>query len=203
MSTRAAEELYYDSEATFRLLDTALDELQVMESVVGRFDDHDKLHVQRLAQEPEEINDLARLLVRGFGEVQTLLHSVQRSRDVLERTTTEKARHPEGGVREMDSAAASVDRALALVGQMESGTNERNRTDLHADLRAELTDVMGCLQFQDITSQQLSYALSVLSDVESQLGSLACAFDPALIGTAVSRPDEPCDQALIDEIFGR
>ena len=203
MSTRAAEELYYDSEATFRLLDTALDELQVMEPTVGRFDDHDKLHIQRLAQEPEEISDLALFLVRGFGEIQTLLHSVRRSRDVLERTTAEKARHPEGQLREVDSAAASVDRALALVDQLGSTAQGADGADLRGDLRAELADVMGCLQFQDITSQQLSYALSVLSDVEAQLGSLACAFDPALIGTTVSHPDGPCDQAFVDAIFGR
>jgi hypothetical protein len=203
MSTRAAEELYYDSEATFRLLDTALDELQVMEPTVGRFDDHDKLHVQRLAQEPEVMNDLALLLVRAFGEVQTLLHSVRRSRDVLERTTAEKARHPEGPVREIDSAATSVDRAIALVDRLGSSAAGADDAELRDALRAELDEVMGCLQFQDITSQQLSYALSVLSDVESQLGSLACAFDPALIGTPVSHPDEPCDQAFVDAVFGR
>jgi hypothetical protein len=75
--------------------------------------------------------------------------------------------------------------------------------------------MMGCLQFQDITTQQLSYAASVLTDMENRLLSIAKLFDPAsaLVRAASDMPDpltfDPNAtvkhaeqrQALADEIF--
>jgi hypothetical protein len=82
-------------------------------------------------------------------------------------------------------------------------------------MRDEIFGMMGALQFQDITTQQLAYAASVLSDMEARLLQIAKLFDPAaaMVGAAVTRPDprtfdpsattQRADerQALADQIF--
>jgi hypothetical protein len=77
---------------------------------------------------------------------------------------------------------------------------------------------MHCLQFQDITNQQLNYASSVLNDMEARLTQLARIFDPDQLGLAAGTLDvaamtthafDPAAttvdavtrQALVDEIF--
>lgn len=216
MTIRAAEELYYDSEATLRLVDNVLNELQVMDEV-GAPDDHGRFS-QRMVREPGDASELSETLIRAYGEVQDLLDGLRRSRDVLERTTAEKAHHMGDRLREVDAAAEvaatdildGVDRALALVERVDTIADRATGEDLRGPLRDELFEVMGCLQFQDITSQQLSYASSILFEMESRLAKLSDAFDPRLFGlTPPSRSAAPeprrseCDQGLVDEIFGR
>ena len=62
------------------------------------------------------------------------------------------------------------------------------------------------MQFQDITTRQLSYASSVLTDMENRLAELASVLDPTAVG--VLRLPEPTGnaaarQSVADEIFGR
>ena len=99
---------------------------------------------------------------------------------------------------------------LTLVERVDTIADRATGEDLRGPLRDELFEVMGCLQFQDITSQQLSYASSILFEMESRLAKLSDAFDPRLFGlTPPSRSAAPeprrseCDQGLVDEIFGR
>jgi hypothetical protein len=75
---------------------------------------------------------------------------------------------------------------------------------------------MGHMQFQDITSQQLSYASSVIADMEARLAQIARVFDPTSSGvsapvTIAAAPDSydpeasPLNraerQAVADEII--
>jgi hypothetical protein len=82
-------------------------------------------------------------------------------------------------------------------------------------MREEIFGMMGCLQFQDITTQQLAYASSVLTDMERRLLQIAKLFDPAsvMLQAVVTSPDprtfdprattKNADQrqAVADEIF--
>lgn len=56
---------------------------------------------------------------------------------------------------------------------------------LRAALRDELFALVGHMQFQDITSQQLTYASAVLTDTEARLAHLSRVFDPAVFGISV------------------
>ncbi|HET8656083.1 MAG TPA: hypothetical protein VFL93_11250 [Longimicrobiaceae bacterium] len=227
MATRAAEELYYDSEATLRLVDTVLDELQVMEAEVAKSEDRVRSLTAHVDQAHAGIAGLPDILMRAHGEIQNVLASLRESRDVLERTTVEKIHHMNDKLREVTSATEiaatdildGLDRSLALVDQLDTEEGEIDRSSVHAELRNELFAVMGCLQFQDITAQQLSYASSVLGDMESRLTQLAAIFDPASFGLvtetkqemeaagprafdpAATTQDAEQRQALVDEIF--
>jgi hypothetical protein len=226
MSTRAAEELYYDSEATLRLVNTALDELRVMEDQ-GRNAGRGPVLAQERT-EPAAGAELPELVLRAYGEIQSGLESLRRSRDVLERTTMEKIHHMGDRIRAVNSATEvaatdildGVDRALALVDRLDEMREGPDRAAVRGELREELFEVMGCLQFQDITSQQLTYASSVLYEMESRLANLAQIFDPAAFGLAplprlampyvFSTSYDPatatdvngCGQEVVDEIFG-
>jgi hypothetical protein len=105
-----------------------------------------------------------------------------------------------------------------MVDDLESAEadDDRSRAGAVRDrLREEIFGMMGALQFQDITTQQLAYAASVLSETEARLLQIARLFDPAaaFAGLAAPAPDprtfDPrattheaeTRQALADEIF--
>lgn len=228
MATRAAEELYYDSEATLRLVDTVLDELQVMEVEVSRSEDRVRSLTEQVGRAQAGIADVPDLLLRAYSEIRSVLESLRRSRSVLERSTMDKFQHMNEKLREVSSATEvaatdildGVDRALALVDRLDTAEEDGERADGFAELRNELFGVMGCLQFQDITAQQLSYASAVLVEMEGRLAELAAIFDPAELGLpspapgSLSQPPLAFDpaattrgaperQALVDEIFGK
>jgi hypothetical protein len=222
METRA-EELFYDSEATLRLVDTVLDELQVMEEEVSRSEDRVRFLTEQVGRAHAGIADLPEILSRAYVEIQSVLESLRRSRSVLERSTVDKFQHMNDRLREVSSATESaatdildgVDRALALVDHLDTEEDGPDRTRGFAELRNELFGVMGCMQFQDITAQQLGYAASVLNDIEGRLTELARIFDPSVLGrpglplgpTCVFDPGATTHgaahrQAIVDEIFG-
>lgn len=119
----------------------------------------------------------------------------------------------------LDRAVALVDAmdAKASVGDVEGGAELRNK------LRDELFALMGCMQFQDITTQQLNYASSVLAEMETRLADLARILNPAAFGaptalapavpTTASGPanfdpsastqNAEARQAVADQIFRR
>jgi hypothetical protein len=70
--------------------------------------------------------------------------------------------------------------------------------DIRANLRNELFSLMTSLQFQDITTQQLNYAASVLMTMEERLAEIANIFDPDGLGPGglVGEIDEPMQPAF-------
>jgi chemotaxis regulatin CheY-phosphate phosphatase CheZ len=193
MTSRHADELFYDSEATLRLVDSALDDLRMplaaMQPAPTPQPD------MNLQPPPMTIGlaELPHVLLRAYSEINGVLATLRQSRDVLEQTTIEKLHQTSNKLREVTSATETaatdmldgLDRSLALVdeldAQAEAGASERT-AELHGDLRNELFGLMNCLQFQDITTQQLNYASSVLIDMEYRLTELVHLFDPQNLG---------------------
>jgi chemotaxis regulatin CheY-phosphate phosphatase CheZ len=157
--------------------------------------------LQRL-QEATARLDAQREVLAGEAAPQ-LRHTEDRLRDVTAATET-AATSIMDGVNELTGLVAQLgemplpSEAAPLVGQLTDG----------------LFDLMVHLQFQDITSQQLRYAESVIRATECQLVTMAaegtgeaaeqrtdrdapCAFDPR----ASSKP-LPNRQASIDALFG-
>ena len=110
-----------------------------------------------------------------------------------------------------------------MIDEMDAEAENAGSTDRAKELRDLLRDeifaMTGHLQFQDITTQQLTYAASVLVDMETRLSEIARLFDPRRYG-APELPVEPQPvpqtftpdasiadadrrQALADEVFRR
>jgi hypothetical protein len=233
MTTRPANELLYDSEAALRLVDTALDELRAEAEGAGAPAAEDGIAgVQRMAlvrarQELRGLTTLPHLLVRASHEIGLALDNLRECRGVLERATHEKLPHTKAKLAEVSSATETaatdimdaIDRSLALVDELDGcgdGNGERAAA-IRGTLRDELFGVMGHLQFQDITTQQLNHVAAVLADIERRLAHVTSAFDPAqlpplsaedAVGAAHFDPAATTAaaherQALVDEIFGR
>jgi hypothetical protein len=182
MPTRPADELFYDSEAMLRLVDRALDELRLPPGVMH------ETHFS--GREAIALSDLPHVLLRAYSEISSVLATLRRSREVLERSTVEKLQQTSRKLNEITSTtelAASdmldrLDRALAIVDSVEARDAGKDPDGSHADLRNELYGIMTCLQFQDITAQQMNYASSVLFEAEERMVELARLFDPDVLG---------------------
>jgi hypothetical protein len=182
MPLRPAEELLYESEATLRLLDRVLDELQVREpepARVGR-----RSPGMCLAQLDPAAP--AALLERTQREILEALGAIERSRAFADPV---RSRPPADGERSGSESPAAADllegfdRTLAMIDRIE--TAEPEQVDLEtafAELRDELFAMMSTLQFQDVTARQLGHASGVLVDTESRLRRLARMLDPQVAG---------------------
>jgi hypothetical protein len=226
----ARHELLYDSEAALRLVDHELSEHLASEAFEPSLAVATAEAPRAEAPAPvgpSALVSLPALLERVTAEIQMVLTSLRDSRDALETATVEKIQLTTEKLREVTSATEdaatnildSLDRAQALVDDLDAAdeANDRESARTTRDLlREEIFGIMGSLQFQDITSQQLRYASSVLTDTEERLLALAKLFDPSvafgrtLCGTPDPRTFDPnatvanADrrQALADEIFG-
>ena len=199
MSTRQPSELLYDSEATLRLVDSAIldmGELGGEETPALQ----QQLRIDLVAPPDEAIGfaGLSDVLVHGYTEVVGVLHSLRQSRHQLERAAVEKVQQPHDRLLAVSSATETaatdilngLERASAMVDDLDaiaaehSEPGDRGRT-IRTALRDELFALVGHMQFQDITSQQLTYASAVLTDMEVRLAHLARVFDPAVFGISV------------------
>ena len=234
MPSRQSEFLLSDSESVLRLLDNALNDLGVTTAPVP-----DDASADATATEADAVLDalrgLPQSLQRIAHELSQVLIGLRHSRDVLERTAVERLQHTTEKLREVTSTTEvaatdimdAVDRALGLVDELDTedakaGAETARAGELRAALRDELFGVMEALQFQDITTQQINYASSVLNGTEQRLAQLANLFhaiatgksdhppltpiEPPVSGPVVFDPgattaDAGGRQALADEIF--
>lgn len=227
MTTNRAMELLYDSEASLRLVDHELDALR-------EFTDGVQVNIAPPTQgEPTPTSALALvpgILQRANAEIVNVLQSLRQCRSALENATTDKLQITHEKIREVtcatETAATGIldglDRAQVLIDELDSeadsnGDGSEKARDLRNRLRDEIFMMTGHLQFQDITTQQLTYAASVLVDMESRLSEIARLFDPRRYGAPELPPDPrpiPATftpdatianaeerQALADEVF--
>jgi chemotaxis regulatin CheY-phosphate phosphatase CheZ len=163
--------------------------------------------VQQLAG----LADLPQILLQAYAEITGVITSLRKSRIVLEQTTVEKIQHTNQKLREVTSATEiaatdimdTVDRAMGLIDELDGEevvAQPERGAEIRGELRDELFGVMTCLQFQDITTQQLNYASSVLVDMEQRLAELARIFEPSHFGLQhpVPEPEEPRPQVTFD-----
>lgn len=235
----ARHEVFYDTEAALRLVDHELSAREgdaaaappartlALPESAGSDAAH---HLRALLSQPEGrpvgLAALPFILERATHEIQNVLANLRDSREALQTATVEKIQHTSEKLKEVTSATEvaatdildALDRAQGLIDDLDAADAAGDREKGGAtreQLRMEIFGMMGCLQFQDITTQQLSYASSVLTDMENRLLSIAKLFDPAaaLVRAATDSPDPRTfdpnatvngaeqRQALADEIF--
>lgn len=194
MHPRQPSELLYDSEAALRLVDSAIAEMAAQ--------DRESAEVpvgQALRQVPSPgpstalgDPDLSDRLARGYAEIVAVLSSVRQSRHLLEQSAVDRLQRSHDKLREVSSATETaatdildgLERATALVNDLDARATERTDGDARAasirgSLRDELFALVGHMQFHDITSQQLTYASVVLTEMEERLTHVVRIFHPA------------------------
>jgi chemotaxis regulatin CheY-phosphate phosphatase CheZ len=179
--SRPVTELLYDSEASLRLVDSALRDLQV-------HDGADETAKAGLTTEVGNLSALSRTLFAAYAETAMLLRRIQESRGILERASVERLQQMNDKLREVTSATENaatdildgLDRAVGMIGDLDAAEAEspERRAAIRGALQDELYGVMVHLQFQDITTQQLSYASSVIAELETRLSQLVSCFAP-------------------------
>ena len=165
MSNQRAQAVLYESEAALRLVDQELHDLHEMSR-----EEH-RANSSGLAELPG-------ILERANSQILTVLSRLRESRAALQRSTVANLHVTHEKLREVTSATEDAaidimdacDRAKGLVDQLDAIDGEpvpdrAKAATLRGTLRDELFLMMGALQFQDITSQQLHHASSVLVEM--------------------------------------
>jgi chemotaxis regulatin CheY-phosphate phosphatase CheZ len=204
-----SEDLLDDSEATLRLVDSLLDDLREGGDIVKLEGERMAGVVAEVTDAPSVLSQLPNVLLRAYSEINVALESLRQSRGVLERATLERVQRTQENLRAVSSATEKaatdmldgLDRALLLIDRLDSsadpelaaGTCE-DAGAIRGELRDELFHLIGNLQFQDITSQQLRYASGVLEEIEERLVAIADLFHVGLAQLDGSG-DTPADQS--------
>ncbi|HEY0931744.1 MAG TPA: hypothetical protein VGE27_17605 [Gemmatimonas sp.] len=217
MTSSRAHEVLYESEAALRLVDQELSGL------------HDVRDVSP-AVPTISLADLPNILEQANAQILNVLARLRESRAALQTTALERLQTTHEKIREVTSATEDAainimdacDRATQMVDELDAidadaAPDREKASGIRATLRDELFLMMGALQFQDITSQQLAHASSVLVDMEERLLEVARLFDHNVDFTHTLRvsgaPDEKTydpnattrnaegRQALADELF--
>ncbi len=166
MSSSRVTEVLYDSETVLRLVDRELEELG--EAVP---------HVNHLAV-------LLAVVQRANLEIAQVLRTLRDSREALQDVAVREIHDSTAKLVEVSSATEiaatrimdGLDRAQGLVDQLDALDGPGAGSDAAVKaaatrnrLRDELFSIVGSLQFQDITSQQLGHVGRMLADVERRL----------------------------------
>ncbi|MEP6619838.1 MAG: hypothetical protein ABJE47_10995 [bacterium] len=221
MTARSASELLFDSEASLRLVDNAIGEFKP-DPVDG--DEAEQVKFGDL----ESLTKLPQTLFRAYNEIRSILERLRVSRSILEQSAMDKLAHMHDKLKEVSSATElaatdildGLDRSVAMVDELdtiaETPDDAARGTEIRGRMREELFGLMVHLQFQDITTQQLAYASSVIMDMEQRLAQLASIFDPSTMKVdeaytqapttvafdpEASNSDASDRQALADSLF--
>jgi chemotaxis regulatin CheY-phosphate phosphatase CheZ len=172
-----AQEVLYESEAALRLVDQGIHDLRGAAQPEPRY-----LSVS--------LGDLPYILERANQQILNVLAHLRETRAALQSTAFEKLQATHDKIREVTSATEDAainimdacDRANGIVDELDAidqaeTPDKTQATALRATLRDEIFLMMGALQFQDITSQQLSHASAVLIEMEARLIEVAKLFD--------------------------
>ncbi len=186
MANERASDLLYETASTLRLLDAELGELAPRRSAESTSASPSSLAAS-LAASDRVLPLLPALFLKAMGEVQAMLASIRTGRESIRAATSERLAHTNEKLDEVSSATGkaaldimdALDRAIAKVDDLETEEALADRAKsaaIRTDLRDELFAVMGHMQFQDITSQQIMHVQSLLAEMEGRLTEISNLF---------------------------
>ncbi len=217
MTDSRAQDVLYASEAALRLVD------QEINGLCGT-------HRNRSAQCLIPPADLSAILEQASSRIQDVLGHLRASRTALRETALGRLVKTHEKIVEVTTATEdaaidildSCERATCLLDELDlvdcvGATGSTRAADIRTALRDELFRMMSALQFQDITSQQLAHASSVMLDMEQRLAEVVCLFDqngdrqesfgsvrapdPNTFDSCATSANVRKRQALADELF--
>lgn len=147
------------------------------------------------APEPGGHDELPEVLARVSAIIAKMLARLRAGQEVLKTTAVAKLHDTSEKLHEVSSATETaatdildgIDRAMLLIDQLEGDDVGPRGAEIAGQLREELFGVMNHLQFQDITSQQLSHASSIIQDMEQYLDEFVAVVDAEAGGTPPAR----------------
>lgn len=182
MTSSRAQEVLYESESALRLVDHGLTGIHDVRDTADR--------VISYATPTLSLSELPQILEQANAQILSVLSRLRESRAALQTTALEKLATTHEKIREVTSATEDAainimdacDRATQMVDELDTidsdpAPDREKAAGLRSTLRDELFLMMGALQFQDITSQQLAHASAVLVEMEQRLLDVARLFD--------------------------
>ena len=166
-------------------------------------------------------------LMRVSSELSQVLSGIRRTRETIQSYSVERLRDSHERLSEVTSTTETaamqmlngLDRTLAMIDQLERSAESGPPACACDALRAEVNQLYGHLQFQDIITQQLNGVAGLLGEVEQRVRTITDLFDESVgvhrdtdppLGTTVDpsafNPDASMHggadrQAMIDEAF--
>ena len=211
---RPADELLYDSEASLRLVDHAIEELN---DAGAGLDGEARGFLEHVVAQPGGLHELSRTLLRAYAETVGVVQRIRQSCGMLDNEGLDRLEQMYGRMHEISNATEtatthildSVTRAVAIVERLD-GANEVDRNKLVVSLKEELNGVSQHLQFQDITAQQLGHLANLIADMRHRITHVVTMFAQPGMGPTTTggvydpnASTEPSTegQAVADEIF--
>lgn len=182
-SSRVAEVLY-DSETVLRLVDRELEELCDTSAPAN------------------QVSVMLAVVQSASFEIERVLRTLRDSREALRDVTLREIHDSTAKLAEVASATEvaatkimdGVDRSRFLIDRLEyletvTPVGKDDSASVRAQLREELFGIVGALQFQDVTSQQLGHAAKMLTDVERRLHITAAILEGGVASAATIDPE--------------
>ena len=170
MTNSRIADVLYDSETMLRLVDSELEEL--------RDDSHE------IPLRGNQVAVLLAVMQRASSEIAQVLCTLHSSREALEGVTLQEIHDSTLKLTQVTSATEiaagrimdGLEQSHILLDRLDeidvaTGSDDPagEATIVRARIRDELFGVIGSLQFQDITSQQLGHVSQMLRDIERRL----------------------------------
>ncbi len=173
-------EVLYDSQAALRLVDSALLDM------TGIAEETPAAPPVR-SRTPQ---DADAIVAQGHEALVRMLQQLRASRSMLQKSELDRLAQTHDKLREVSSATETaatdildgLERATAMVDELDALDGDSTpapAAGVRSRLRDELFGLVGHMQFQDITSQQLAFASAVLSELEVRLSDLVQIFGAA------------------------
>jgi hypothetical protein len=212
---RPPEELLYDSEASLRLVDHAIEELSESGAELDR---DSRGFLEHVMAQPGGFAELSRTLLRAYAETVGIVQRLRESCGMVDSDGADKLQQMHGRLREVSTATEhattgildSVTRAIAIAERLD-GASDAERKHMIVSLKEELSGVTNHLQFQDITAQQLGHIAALLADMRRRISQIVTMFAPPAVNFAkedtsafdpnASAVASAAGQAVADEIF--
>lgn len=174
---RDAADVAYEASASLGLVSAAVQDLKREGEAI---DQTAEMLLDDLATRPGGLSALVRTLTQAVHETTDLLSRLRQSRNMLERAAVDRLSQMQAKLKEVSTATElaatdlldGMDRVGALVDELDASDDAERRKALAGQIRDEMFNMTVAMQFQDITTQQLAFASSTISQVEERLGRL-------------------------------
>lgn len=159
------QEQLFDSEATLRLVDRVLDDLDETDPFRSRAESAPACRTERLRPEAVEADPESTHFLRAFWEIHDAIELLRESHAALQPSLREP--EPSGDPHDR------LDRALAIVDLLPGEEHDPERDRAQAALRTELLALAEHLRSREAVTDRLNLTADLLLDLERRLSALA------------------------------